>query len=35
VVYSHYLAAICHLVNLAWQRRRRVAWESGWDVPAL
>ncbi len=35
VVYSHYLAAICHMGNLAWRQRRRISWNSAWDVPPL
>ena len=35
VVYSHYLAAVCHMGNMAYETGNRVAWNSAWDVPAL
>lgn len=31
VVYSHYLAMVCHMGNLAYESRNRVAWKREWD----
>ncbi len=35
VVFSHYLAAICHMGNLALETGRRVTWDPAWDVESL
>lgn len=35
VVYSHYLAMVCHMGNAAYQERRRITWNPSWDVPKL
>jgi hypothetical protein len=35
VVYSHYLAAVCHMANLSCQTGKRVNWNREWDVPSL
>jgi hypothetical protein len=32
VVYSHYLAMVCHMGNLAYATRSRVAWKPEWGV---
>ncbi len=32
VVYSHYVAAICHMGNLAHFKRKRIEWDPSWDV---
>jgi predicted dehydrogenase len=32
VVDGHYAAMACHLVNMAYRARARVAWEAQWDV---
>ena len=35
VVYSHYLAAICHMGNMAYEKGRRISWNPKWDVEQL
>ncbi|MEK7408055.1 MAG: Gfo/Idh/MocA family oxidoreductase [Acidobacteriota bacterium] len=35
VVYSHYLSMVCHMGNLAYEKRRRVEWKPSWHVPKL
>lgn len=35
VVYSHYLAAVCHMANMSYDSQRRVAWNNTWDVTPL
>ena len=35
VVYSHYLAAICHMGNMAYEKGKRITWNPKWDVEEL
>jgi predicted dehydrogenase len=35
VVYSHYLAAVCHMANMSCQTGQRVSWNREWAVPSL
>lgn len=35
VVYSHYLAAVCHMGNMAYERKSPVDWNPAWDVAKL
>src|SRR5579883_1879642 len=35
VVYSHYLAMVCHMGNRAYETKSRVVWQPEWDEAAL
>lgn len=35
VVYSHYLASVCHMANLSYAAGARIGWRTEWDVPSL
>jgi hypothetical protein len=35
VVYSHYLAAVCHMGNRSYQTGKPVNWNPAWDLEAI
>lgn len=35
VAYSHYLAAVCHMGNMAYEQKKRITWNPAWNVPPL